>query len=373
MFRTIKRLASYAGAVLAMTVAVVLAVGGIWRPMPLSPLASQKKPHLALPNLPQVDVDLVGRVDFGFRTGQLIAVEITMQMPANFTLETDINCAGDMKIVGRSLVSRRQKDGTTKHKLLLNLQSLVLKGHGALPPQNAWVAYVTLMYRSGQAKPQALKVEPIIIFPSKTYDDRKSKHAFDPDLDWMPYRLTKTSLMLVSGATGVISCLAYLWRHRRNPAPVASSPPLAKPLDGFTLLHQEYVALSTSIVNRISQEAFNTDILAVDRVDWLAFIQLRRSLARQVRQFYAVPNTMTWQEVSRRGHELDCAIATFLGACEEDDEEELFSERVALDQYVNAVAELPHLEEAFAVLAAARVQELQTRKRSYARSSDAQF
>jgi len=369
MFRNIRRLALYAGAVLAVVIAFALAMAldGSWRPMKLSwPQMSQKnQPQAALPDLPQVEVNLPGRVDFGFRTGQLIAVEINVQMPADFTLETDINCTGDMKIVGRSVASRLEKDGTKRHKLLLNLQSLMLRGHGALPPQNAWVAYVTLMYRPGQAKPQALKIEPIIIFPCKTYDDRKSKHAFDPDLDWMPYRVTKTALMLVFGSTGVVWCLAYLWRQRSRAAPVALSPLPVRPVDGFTLLHQGYIALRTSITNRISEQAFSevNSTLAVDRVDWLTFNHMRRSLARQVRQFYAVPNTMTWQEVSRRGQALDNAIATILGACEES-EERLFSQSIALEHYLNAEAELPHLEEAYATLSAARVQELKAIKQA---------
>ena len=237
------------------------------------------------PAYPSVKVLHPRELDYSFRTGALIPVVLEVHLPPGMVLESDTEIKGDLRLIERNLTHTKvQKDGT-RYRLELTLQALDFK--------EEWVAFVTLTARQGDQKPFAMKPAGIMVYGSKTYDGRKEKYAKDPFRQALPHSLQPTLLLLAAGVPGLLLCLHVL--SRRAPSlPEPAAPPPAVPVDQF-----DEVAASLAAV---SQGDRSREALA--------------AVVKSVRRYFNL-NTLTFEEVKRRGHKQDAVCSAILRICEE--------------------------------------------------------
>lgn len=173
---------------------------------------------------PQMLVEYDEPFDFGYRTGNLIPVDIVVKVPAGTSIEEGtLAMQGDMQLVKKQTERGTAADGTCYYRFRLKLQNFVYK------PKLTGTA--SLSYRmDGDTVLHRLQSEDIEIYPSKTFDGRKMGHPKDPVLHThQGYHALLTLAMLVGGLSGMVLCLWQPWRKRNAVAEPLPAPPASDP------------------------------------------------------------------------------------------------------------------------------------------------
>lgn len=184
---------------------------------------------------PQMLVEYDEPYDFGFRTGNLIPLQLIVKAPPGVSIEEEtLSLQGDMQLVEKETERATASDGTRYYRFRLHLQSLVYK------PK--WEGTAALAYRlSGDNKLGRLQSEAIEIYPSKTFDGRKVGHPKDPVLaPRQGYHALVTLAMIVGGIGGMVVSLWQPWRKRQ--AKPTQEPAVVMP-DKFLVASQAYDAV----------------------------------------------------------------------------------------------------------------------------------
>lgn len=158
---------------------------------------------------PQYDVQLAR--DYGFRTGNLVPVKIYFKVPEGTTLELEsLSVHGDLQIVDRDFHEEKGEHGLKYVRATLKLQGFIYK--------TKWVFEPSIDYNvAGDPKRQLLKMAPVEVSTSRTYDERKSNHPLDPELkENQGHHMVWTVLTVGGGGIGFLICLIGLFLVKRS-------------------------------------------------------------------------------------------------------------------------------------------------------------
>ncbi|MBZ0189019.1 MAG: hypothetical protein K8F91_22430, partial [Candidatus Obscuribacterales bacterium] len=147
--------------------------------------------------------------DFGWRTGNLVPLTLYFKCPATVDLLAwQIGIEGDFNLVN-SQVFTKQEGENTLTKVNLTLQAFTYKP--------AWQVDVSVPYRRDAGEIAQLKLAPIEVSTSKTYDDKKSQHPKEPFAEPIHKgHLLATMAWLASGSFGMVFAVGRIFRRKTN-------------------------------------------------------------------------------------------------------------------------------------------------------------